>query len=63
MTFTRGDLRLLAALAALLRRVDPVPPEVLADATAVGLRLRPGREPRLADQRLDIAWLIPGTPA
>ncbi|GAB1513678.1 hypothetical protein [Actinophytocola sp. KF-1] len=62
MKFSRGDLRLLSALAALLRRVDPVPQEVLADAAAVGLRLRPGREPRLADPQLDIAWLIPGTP-
>lgn len=62
MKFSRGDLRLLSALAALLRRVDPVPPEVLADAAAVGLRLKPGREPRLADQQLDIAWLLPGTP-
>ncbi len=62
MRFSRADLRLLAALAALLRRVDPVPPEVLADAAAAGLRLRPGREPRLVDRRLDIAWLIPGTP-
>lgn len=62
MKFSRADLRLLAALAALLRRVDPVPPEVLADAAAAGLRLSSGREPRLANRQLDTAWLIPGTP-
>ena len=58
MTYTRTDRRLLAALATLLRRVDPVPPEVLADACAVGLRLT-GREPRLATRTLDLAWLLP----
>ena len=62
MKFSRGDLRLLSALAALLRRVDPVPPEVLADAAAAGLRLTRGREPRLATRQLDVAWLLPGTP-
>lgn len=62
MNFSRGDLRLLAALGALLRRVDPVPPEVLADAAAVGLRLTRAREPRLATRQLDVAWLLPGTP-
>jgi hypothetical protein len=61
MNFSRGDLRLLAALGALLRRVDPVPQEVLADAAAVGLRLT-RREPRLATRQLDVAWLLPGTP-
>lgn len=59
MKYTRADLRLLAALASLLRRVDPVPPEVLADAAAAGLRLTT-REPRLATRQLDIAWLLPG---
>lgn len=62
MNFSRGDLRLLAALGALLRRVDPVPQEVLADAAAVGLRLTRCREPRLATRQLDVAWLLPGTP-
>ena len=62
MNFSRGDLRLLAALGALLRRVDPVPQEVLADAAAVGLRLTRSREPRLASRQLDVAWLLPGTP-
>lgn len=61
MKYSRTDLRLLAALAALLRRVDPVPPEVLADALAVGLRVA-RREPRLATRRLDVAWLLPETP-
>ena len=58
MKYSRADLRLLAALASLLRRVDPVPPEVLADAMAVGLRLT-RREPRLATRTLDLAWLLP----
>ena len=58
MKYTRADLRLLGALASLLRRVDPVPPEVLADAMAAGLRLT-GREPRLASWKLDVAWLLP----
>jgi len=62
MTFSRADLRLLAALAALLRRADPVPQAVLADAAAAGLCLTRGREPRLATRQLDIAWLLPGTP-
>jgi len=62
MRYSRTDLRLLAALAALLRRVDPVPPEVLADAAAAGLRLT-RREPRLATRKLDVAWLLPDTPA
>ena len=61
MRYSRTDLRLLAALAALLRRADPVPPEVLADATAAGLRLT-GHEPRLAAGRLDVAWLLPDAP-
>jgi hypothetical protein len=58
MRYTYADLRLLAALANLLRRVDPVPPEVLADAEAAGLRLT-HREPRLATHALDVAWLVP----
>lgn len=58
MKYTRADLRLLGALASLLRRVDPVPPEVLADAMAAGLRLT-GTEPRLASWKLDVAWLLP----
>jgi len=58
MRYTPADLRLLAALAAVLRRVDPVPPAVHADAVAAGLRgLR--REPRLAARRHDLAWLLP----
>lgn len=62
MKYSRTDLGLLAALAALLRRADPVPPEVLADAMAVSLRLTSG-EPRLGTRRLDLAWLLPDTPA
>jgi hypothetical protein len=58
MRYTRADLGLLSALASLLRRVDPVPPEVLADAVAAGLRLT-RREPRLATWSLDVAWLLP----
>ncbi|MGB3443392.1 MAG: hypothetical protein WBA97_32045 [Actinophytocola sp.] len=61
MSYSRADLRLLAALASLLRRVDPVPAEVLADALAIGLRLT-SREPRLATRRLDVAWLLPDSP-
>lgn len=63
MKYSRADLRLLAALSALLRRADPVPPAVLADATAAGLRLTRRREPRLATRQLDVAWLLPDTPA
>ncbi len=58
MKYSRVDLGLLSALAELLRRVDPVPAEVLADAMAAGLRLT-GREPRLASWKLDVAWLLP----
>ncbi|MFL6120186.1 hypothetical protein [Actinophytocola sp.] len=59
MRYIAADLRLLNALATLLRRADPVPPTVLADALAAGLRLT-GREPRLPTPTLDAAWLIPG---
>lgn len=58
MKLTTIDRCLLARLAALLRHVDPVPPSVLADAMAAGFRLV-GREPRLSNQRLDRAWLLP----
>jgi hypothetical protein len=58
MRYTLADLRLLSALAALLRRVHPVPPEVVADAEAAGLRLL-RREPRLPSPSLDLAWLLP----
>ena len=58
MTYSRVELGLLSALRSLLRRVDPVPPDVLADAAAAGLRLT-CREPRLATWRLDVAWLLP----
>jgi hypothetical protein len=58
MKYSRADLGLLAALASLLRRVDPVPADVMADAVAVGLRLT-SREPRLATWKLDVAWLLP----
>jgi hypothetical protein len=59
MKYTHADLRILSTLARLLRTVDPVPPRVLADAEAAGLRLA-HREPRLATPALDLAWLIPG---
>ncbi|MFC4858325.1 hypothetical protein [Actinophytocola glycyrrhizae] len=62
MKYSRTDLRLLAALASLLRRVDPVPPEVMADAVAAGLHLTSNREPRLTTWQLDVAWLIPESP-
>lgn len=58
MRYTPADLHLLAALASLLRRVDPVPADVLADAEAAGLRLT-HREPRLNTRTLDVAWLVP----
>lgn len=58
MRYTTADLRLLAALAALLRRVDPVPVSVHAEAVAAGLR-RLRREPRLVARRQDLAWLLP----
>jgi hypothetical protein len=58
MRYTIADLRLLKALAVLLRRADPVPDEVLADAEAAGLRLT-RREPRLPTRALDEAWLVP----
>lgn len=61
MRYTIADLRLLKALAALLRRADPVPEEVLADAEAAGLRLT-HREPRLPTRALDVAWLLPALP-
>jgi len=50
---------LLTELATLLRRRDPIPPNVLADAHAAGLRLTCAREPRLAARHLDLAWLLP----
>ncbi len=58
MRYTIADLRLLTALAGLLRRADPIPDEVLADAEAAGLRLT-SREPRLPGRALDLAWLLP----
>lgn len=58
MRLTTADLRLLATLARLLRQVDPIPPEVIADAIAAGLRLTP-REPRLTTRAMDLAWLLP----
>lgn len=61
MRYTVADLRLLAALAHLLRRVDPIPTEVLADAVAAGRRLT-RREPRLSTRALDLAWLLPEAP-
>ena len=61
MRYTIADLRLLNALAGLLRRADPVPAEVLADAEAAGLRLTRG-EPRLPTRALDEAWLLPAMP-
>lgn len=57
MTFTAGDRRLLARLAGLLRGLDPVPPSVLANAFAAGLRIAV-REPRLPSRGLDLAWLL-----
>jgi hypothetical protein len=59
MRYTPADRWLLTALARVLRQVDPVPAEVLADATAAGLR-RACREPRLRNRALDLAWLVPG---
>jgi hypothetical protein len=59
MRYGPSDLRLLAELAALLRRANPVPASVLADAEAAGLRLATSREPRLATYRSDLAWLLP----
>jgi hypothetical protein len=56
--YTCADLRVLAALSALLRRADPVPPNVRADAEAAGLRLT-RREPRLRVHTWDLAWLLP----
>ena len=58
MRHTIADLRLLHAIAALLRRADPIPTAVLADAEAAGLRLTRG-EPRLPGHALDLAWLLP----
>jgi hypothetical protein len=60
MRYTVAELRLLRALAGLLRRVDPVPAVVLADAAAAGMRVL-RREPRLGVRTLDEAWLLPGT--
>ena len=59
MKYTSADRRLLTALARLLRQVDPVPAEVLADAVAAGLRLT-RHEPRLTSRTMDLAWLLPG---
>ena len=61
MKYTRADLRLLTVLARLLRQADPVPPEVMADAMAAGLRLA-RREPRLPNRAMDLAWLLPLSP-
>jgi hypothetical protein len=58
MRYTLADLRLLRALASLLRRADPVPEEALATATAAGLPLT-DQEPRLPTRALDLAWLLP----
>jgi hypothetical protein len=58
MRYTIADLRLLHALVTLLRRADPLPAGVLADAEAAGLRLT-RREPRLPGKVLDVAWLLP----
>jgi hypothetical protein len=58
MTFDTADLGLLGALAALLRRANPIPWGVLADAEATGLRLT-AREPRLPAPEVDSAWLLP----
>lgn len=58
MRYTIADLRLLHALVTLLRRANPIPEDVLADAEAAGLRLT-RREPRLPGQTLDLAWLLP----
>jgi hypothetical protein len=62
MKYGPPDLRLLAELAALLRRVHPIPAAVLADAEAAGLRLSRRREPRLANPQSDLAWLLPLEP-
>jgi hypothetical protein len=59
MRYTLADLRLLRALASLLRHADPVPDEAMATAAAAGLRLT-GQEPRLPTRALDLAWLLPG---
>jgi hypothetical protein len=59
MKYGPSDLRLLAELATLLRRANPIPASVLADAEAAGLRLSTNREPRLANRRSDLAWLLP----
>lgn len=56
------DRNLLAALAGLLRRLDPVPPQLIADCVAAGLRITTNREPRLATPTLDQAWLLPLQP-
>lgn len=58
MRYTIADLRLLHALVILLRRANPIPAGVLADAEAAGLRLT-RREPRLPGHTLDMAWLLP----
>ncbi len=61
MIHTPAERQVLSALAVLLRRRDPVPANVLADAEAAGLRLATAaREPRLAARHLDLAWLLPG---
>jgi hypothetical protein len=58
VNYTADDLRLLNALASLMHRADPVPPQVLADAVAAAFRLT-RREPRLPTRALDVAWLLP----
>jgi hypothetical protein len=62
MRYTPADLRLLAALATLLRRANPIPASVLSDAEAAGLHLSTTREPRLANYESDLAWLLPLDP-
>jgi hypothetical protein len=49
---------LVTTLAGLLNRAYPIPDDLLADATAAGLRLA-RREPRLPTEALDLAWLLP----
>lgn len=62
MKYSVSELRLLSELAALLRRQNPIPASVLADAEAAGLSLSRNREPRLANYQADLAWLLPLEP-
>lgn len=57
MTLTPTDRRLLAALAVILARLDPIPAHVQVAAEAAGRYVQ--RAPRVAGHYLGLAWAVP----